>query len=120
MEAVMEFNGYLQECGDRDVIAFEAGIFKVGKFREAVEYAFTHPNRLPRSLYSALYEHGVASSETTELLRDGVDCEVLKIGSKGWQKKGKLRIKVALEFIPDESENGELEAELDDIHSMIA
>ncbi|MFH7028654.1 MAG: KGK domain-containing protein [Heteroscytonema crispum UTEX LB 1556] len=116
----MEYNAYLQECGDRDVIAFEAGIFKVAKFREAVEYAFTHPNRLPRSLYSALYEHGVASSETTELLGDGVDCEVLKIGSKGWQKKGKLRIKVALEFIPDESENGEVEAELDDIPSMIA
>lgn len=100
----MEYNGYLQECGDNDVISLEPGIFKLSKIKDAVKYAFTHPHRLPKSLYSALYEHGVASSDTKNLFGDGVDCEVLKIGTKGWQKKGKLRIKVALEFIPDESE----------------
>ena len=35
--------------------------------------------------------------------REGIDCEILKIGASCWQK-GKIRIKTTLEFIPDEHE----------------
>lgn len=59
----------------------------------------------------------------------GKDCEVLKISSKGWQK-GKLRIKLALEFYPDEPEieetsvsnepkDNQPESPLDDIRRII-
>ncbi|GET42165.1 KGK domain-containing protein [Microseira wollei] len=34
---------------------------------------------------------------------DGLDCEILRPGAKGWQK-GRVRIKVTLEFCPDEPE----------------
>jgi KGK domain len=102
----MEFNGHLEEFGDNDVIYFEPGIFNLGKFKDAIQQAFTHPNRLPRTLYSSLYEKGVASSQSKELFGEGVDCELLKIGTLGLQTKGKIRIRVALEFIPDESETG--------------
>ena len=59
---------------------------------------------------------------------EGADVEVLKYGSQGW-KKGKLRIKVSLEFCPDEPEAEEIaasnkgefsepESPLDDIRRM--
>jgi hypothetical protein len=114
----MEYNSYLQECGDDDVLSFSEGMFKVGKFRDAVEYAFTDKNKVEDSLYYALQEKRVATSNTKELLGEGVDCEVLRIASKGWQK-GKLRIKVSLEFYPDEPEISEPESPLDDLRQMI-
>lgn len=43
---------------------------------------------------------------------DGVDCELLRIGSDGWQK-GKMRVRVILEFCPDEPSTHE--SPLDDI-----
>lgn len=51
----------------------------------------------------------------------GVDCEILKLGSSEWQK-GRLKIRVSIEFCPDEpeeskelSEEGELSFPLDEL-----
>jgi hypothetical protein len=102
-------------------------MFKVGKFRDAVEYAFTDKNQVQTSLDYALQEKKVAPSNTRELLGEGVNCEVLRIGSNGWQK-GKLRIKVSIEFCPDEPEveetvaNEEIvptESPLDDLRQIM-
>ena len=55
---------------------------------------------------------------------EGVDCELLKFGAKGWEK-GKIRVKLTVEFCPDEPEveatstNNQLESPLDDIRQMI-
>jgi hypothetical protein len=114
----MEYNSYLQECGDDDVLSFSNAMFKVGKFREAVEYAFTDKDQVEPSLGYALRQKGVEPSSIRELLGEGVDCEVLRIASKGWQK-GKLRIKVSLEFHPDEPAISEPESPLDDLRQMI-
>ncbi len=114
----MEEKFSLQNCDEDDVLSFSEGMFKVGKFRDAVEYAFTDKNKVEDSLYYALQEKRVATSNTKELLGEGVDCEVLRIASKGWQK-GKLRIKVSLEFYPDEPEISEPESPLDDLRQMI-
>jgi hypothetical protein len=46
----MEYNSYLQECGDDDVLSFSNAMFKVGKFRDAVEYAFTDNAQVKDSL----------------------------------------------------------------------
>ena len=60
-------------------------------------------------------------------LDKGVDCKTLKFGAKGWQK-GKVRIRVSIEFLPDEPEVGETpvtneiaqpESPLDDLRQMI-
>ena len=48
----------------------------------------------------------------------GIDCEILKLGAKGWQK-GKVRIRVSLEFCPDEPETSQPESPLNDIRQMI-
>ncbi|WP_316787444.1 KGK domain-containing protein [Thermoleptolyngbya oregonensis] len=51
----------------------------------------------------------------------GVECEILKLGSSEWQK-GRLKIRVSIEFCPDEpeeskelSEEGELSFPLDEL-----
>ena len=60
---------------------------------------------------------------------DGLDCAILKPGAKGWQK-GTVRIKVILEFCPDEPEVEETppneqpeisepESPLDDLRQLI-
>lgn len=55
---------------------------------------------------------------------EGVDCELLKLGAKGWQK-GKLRVKLTVEFCPEQPEieesqtNNQSESPLDDIRQMI-
>ncbi|WP_052055896.1 KGK domain-containing protein [Myxosarcina sp. GI1] len=48
---------------------------------------------------------------------EGLDCELLKLGSYSWQK-GKLRIKVTIEFSPDESEIFVSDSPLDDIRQI--
>lgn len=60
---------------------------------------------------------------------EGTDCEILRLGAKGWQN-GKVRIRVSLEFCPDEPAAKEMpssnepeisppESPLDDIRRMI-
>lgn len=117
----MEDNSYLSEYSDDDVLSFASGqMFKVGKFREAVKFAFTEQNRLPTSLTNALNEKGVSVglSNTKPMLEQGVDGEVLRIGAKGWQK-GKIRIRISVEFCPDEMEIAQTESPLDDLRQMI-
>jgi hypothetical protein len=55
--------------------------------------------------------------ETANWLTKGVDCQILKPG-KNWQK-GKFRMKVNLEFCPDEPEIIEPESPLDDLRRKI-
>ena len=50
------------------------------------------------------------------VFEEGVCFQILKAGSSGWQK-GKLRINVTLEFIPDEPE--ENKSPLDDVRQEI-
>ena len=50
------------------------------------------------------------------LFEEGQECEILKAGSSGWQK-GKLKINVTLEFIPDEPELEK--SPLDDVRQEI-
>jgi hypothetical protein len=47
-------------------------------------------------------------------INEGLRCEILKLGSNKW-KKGKVRIKISLEFCPDEPEISEYESPLDEI-----
>lgn len=69
------------------------------------------------------------SAVAEKWLGEGINCEVLKLNSNAWQK-GKIRIKLTLEFCPDEpkveqiiqSNNLEVdqpESPLDDIRRMM-
>ncbi|HEY9667708.1 MAG TPA: KGK domain-containing protein [Coleofasciculaceae cyanobacterium] len=61
------------------------------------------------------------------LFGQGLDCEALRFGKKGWQK-GKFRIQMSIEFCPDEPDMEEAspsneflqpESPLDDLRQMM-
>jgi hypothetical protein len=112
----MEENFSLQNCDEDDVFAINASLAKVGKFRDVVKYALNN-NQISDKVFEILRGNGV-NINPKDAFGNGLDGEVLKIGAKGWQK-GKLRIKVSLEFHPDEPEISEPESPLDDLRQMI-
>lgn len=71
---------------------------------DGLGHAFQHRGGLP-----------IWNDERWNWMDNGVKCEILKPGSKGWQK-GKLRINVTLEFEPDEP--SEPASPLDEIRQM--
>jgi hypothetical protein len=133
----MEEKFSLQNCNDNDVLAFGDDTFKISKFRRAVKGAFG--NNLGNQLSSQLSSyHGIKidgailapkgiNEPAARWFNNGIDCEILKLGSKSWQK-GKVRIKVSVEFYVEEdseqvgSESSEIElpeSPLDDLRQMM-
>lgn len=108
-------------------LSFPSSMFKLGKFMSAVREAFEFKGL--DALGGKLSSRGrlPAFDKRYKWFDEGVDCEVLKLYSKGWQK-GKIRIKVSLEFCPDEPEiqevqgdksvNGQLKSLLDDVRQI--
>jgi hypothetical protein len=43
-----------QNCGDDDVLAFNANLVKVGKFRDLVKFAFNDSNQIPDTIFELL------------------------------------------------------------------
>jgi hypothetical protein len=101
------------DCNDDDVLGFGDDTYKVGRFRKAVDKAFG--NNLGNQLSSQLNSYqGIKISNAiltpqgmnepyTRWFGNGIDCEILKLGSKSWQK-GKVRIQISIEFYVEESE----------------
>jgi hypothetical protein len=115
-----------------DVIAFGNTTYKVNVLQKAANKSLS--NHLGMRLNSELQHRGITIPETvlkagsktepyTSFFTSGIDCEVLQIGSQGW-KKGKLRFKLSVEFVPDEPESVDMpsqnsDSSLDDIRQMI-
>lgn len=130
----MEEEFYQSNCGEDDVLSFETAMFKVDKLRKEVEALFKKPKlgqELSSSFNSQTIRIDVPGKHYEKWLSDGINCEILKIGAKGWQK-GKVRIKlnIGLEFCPDEPvieetqliskpEINQSESSLDDIRQMM-
>jgi hypothetical protein len=115
-----------------DVISFGNTTYKIGIFQKAATRSFS--NRVGGSLSNELQSRGISIPEKliksgqnsepyTSFFTDGIACEVLQVGSSGW-KKGRVRFKMSVEFIPDEPELVETppqnnESPLDDIRQML-
>lgn len=87
-------------------MSLESGkLFKVAKLREAMKSAFTDPDQVSYYLSIALNQKGIEVNkpDIKKMLEQGMDDEVLRLGANVWQK-GKVKIKVTLEFRPDEPE----------------
>jgi len=80
---------YESEHGDA-VISFSSSIFKVGEFITAVKQALQAYGL--DQLRNTLNRRGGIPGDREQWYIQGVDCEFLKPGNKGW-KKGKIRIK---------------------------
>lgn len=48
----------------------------------------------------------VSDQTRNQLFTEGADCQVMKFGAKGW-KQGKIKVKMTVEFCPDEPEEPE-------------
>lgn len=127
VEISMKESSYLPEYSDDDVLSFKSTLFKIARFREGVKYAIG--SQVQSVFISSLQNSGINIPNTTTWFGKGVDCEILKIGAQRWQK-GKVRIRVSLEFIPDEAEidnaltnnqsgSNQIESSLDDIRQII-
>ncbi|BAT54541.1 hypothetical protein NOS3756_35120 [Nostoc sp. NIES-3756] len=109
------------------VIAFGQSIFKLSDFMRDVKEAF-HYKGLDELAAKLSNRGGIPVWKDNRHLwfNQGIVTEVLKPNAKGW-RKGKIRIKVILEFCPDEPElketeaiNTETESPLDDLRRMIS
>ncbi len=115
----MEDNYSLQDCGNDDVLCFGNNTFKVGRFRNTVNESFGIGFGI--SLTNELKSKGiVVNSAHTNWFTQGIDCEILNLGSKSW-KKGKVKIKISVEFYVEneESEIKQPESPLDDLRQML-
>lgn len=121
----MKFDFDMQKFGDNDVISFAEQMTKVGKFKEALNSAITNlGNELVEWFESQqikgtkIYDGSRRDFTNWKWFTEGKNCEILKIGAKGWQK-GKIRLRVILEFEPEEPETNEPESPLDDLRRMM-
>lgn len=79
-----------------DVFSFNAGICKAGKVIEKIkevligEMASELAGRLNKKM-------GFCILPRFNIFEEGMECEILKLGAKKWQK-GTMRLKITLEF----------------------
>lgn len=124
----MEENFNLSNCHDNDALSVKDKVFKIVQIKEGIKKAFSE--QLAQELYNALNSYGISIDpggylvgnkfyrHTDKWFDEGVDCELLKPTSKGWET-GRLKINVTLEFIPNESIVNETESPLDDLRRMM-
>ena len=111
----LEYNDYLKNLRDDDILEQQEKLFKVGKVKSALESCFD--DDIPNAIISHISRKQVqlsAQEKNTDWFTQGIDCQILKAGSDGW-KKGKLKINISVEFIPDEPEIPEYQSPLDEI-----
>ena len=134
----MQEHIFLENYKDDDVCSFGSTMFKVGKLRQVMESAIAQSLEpaVAKSFEShqlqintIKYDTQLSRNIQQQWFRGGIDCETLKIGAKGWQK-GKVKIRVFVEFCPDEpeveetpenneSETSKPESPLDDLRRQL-
>ena len=107
-------NEYLQQCDSRDVLSFGNDyLINISKFKSLIQSSFTYSGISSVCSYIA---NNSSLENSNVWFYGGKKCETLQAGSKGWQK-GKIKINVTLEFIPDEAE--EDKSPLDDVRQEL-
>ena len=106
------------------VISFDNGTtFKVSKFMEYINSFFKQS--ILNELEEKLRQTGLGTPPSVNTWNTGVDAEILEPQSGEW-KKGKVRMRVILEFCPDEPEDATINNvqqnsnSLDDIRQTIS
>ena len=112
----MEDNFKLEKCSENDALEFKSGTYRIQKIIENIKIVLNE--KLSGHLYEQLKAKNVNITSHNLWFNNGIDCEILKVGSTGWEK-GKVRLKVSLEFIADELEEVKSDSPLDDIRKTI-
>ena len=106
-------NEFLEQCDSRDVLSFETDyLVNISKFKDIVHYSFS---KTRISSICDCITRNSSLQNSNAWFYEGKKCEILQAGSQGWQK-GKIKINVTLEFIPDESEE---KSPLDDVRQEL-
>ncbi|MEH2263701.1 KGK domain-containing protein [Nostoc sp.] len=118
------------ECNDGDVLDFGDDIYKVAKFKKAMNTSSNYSLEctLNQELSSQQVKIKQSQNANFNWFQKGIDCQILTLGSQRW-KKGKVKIKISVEFYIEEedveitnSNNSEItepESPLDDLCRMI-
>ncbi|BAZ06826.1 KGK domain-containing protein [Calothrix sp. NIES-3974] len=118
----MEISKNIRNFNYGDVISVKDKIYKTGKVIDNIIQSFKN------KLYSNLNEYLVNQfdmkniANLPELFDSGIECELLQTDGGGWQK-GKIKINITLEFIPDQPDVTETAANshlspLDDLRNL--
>jgi hypothetical protein len=98
------------DCSDRDVVAFGDSMFRAGKLKDSIIDTFDI--NVGKSIEQKLRLNGIelpvrmlspnhVSATTNSWFEEGLDCEILSLEKQGWAK-GKIRVKVEVEFYLEE------------------
>lgn len=117
-----------EPLSNKEIVSFERQ--EIGKEFNLELNTLTHCNLRNDEFATLIIQKIKLSNETiNKLFIEGIPCEVLKFGSQGWQK-GKAKIRMNVEFCPDETEvietptnnqpeTSQPESPLDDLRRMI-
>ena len=99
----LNINEYLKQCDSKDVISFNNERWlDVNKLKSIVCLSFYHAG-INAVINRIANQYNFKTNNIEGWFRQGEECEILRAGSSGWQK-GKIKINVTLEFIPDAPE----------------
>ncbi len=118
----METSKIIKNFNYGDVISVKDRIYKIGKALDNIIQSFKN------KLYSNLNDYLVNQfdmkniANLPELFDSGIECELLQTEGGGWQK-GKIKINITFEFIPDQPDVTETAANshlspLDDLRNL--
>ncbi|WLT37121.1 hypothetical protein NON20_13995 [Synechocystis sp. B12] len=112
------YDEFLQSLNDDDVFELFDQLVKSQKLKFALNDSFGTP--IKQKLVEHLDFHKISTQDPVKGKRleiwfdDGAECRILRAGADGW-KKGRVKINVSVEFIPDEPEVNEYQSPLDEI-----
>jgi KGK domain len=99
------------DCGDDDVIAFGEAMFRSGKLKKAIDQSFD--GSVGRAIDQKLRQNGLEipirmvgtrlANEHCQWFDEGINCEILDLATRRWCK-GKVKVKVAVEFFIEDTE----------------
>ena len=96
-EQILEFSRFKERINCQLDRYFGDAKCELSKFLGSCTPPIYVPQQITREIDGSRQEH------INNWVLGGIDCEVLHLGSPDW-KKGKVKIKVSVEFIPDEDE----------------
>lgn len=97
----MPFSVDIDNYDDANVVSFDSTVtHKIGKIKAAIKQLSRSHGPLDQHLAN---EFKTSLGTSNWWFAPGTDCEILKVGGKGW-KKGKVKLKIVVEFYPDEPE----------------
>ena len=113
----VEYNEYLENVDQDDILDWQNKVYKLGLIKEF--FNFINSVLRDKEVFEIIHQkivkkYGNEIYKELPFIMNGGNAKVLKSNSQGW-KKGKIQVKLVIEFIPDEPEIAEYQSPLDEI-----